>query len=200
MDLSFIIPCHDLEKYIKPLLLSFHAIDLTNIESEFIFVLDACEDKTDEVIKTYMSDLDYKIIYCNYHKCGLARNVGFEAANGEYIWFVDGDDWIIWPNVAQDCINAMRDNNLNMIKLKFVSNLFNREYFSMVWQYIFKKEFISDIKFIDIQPCEDDEFMKLVFNKMNGQSLYTYQFPSYYYNYMRPNSNMYQYINTGKIL
>lgn len=200
MDLSFIIPCHDLENYIKPLLLSFHAINLEDLETEFIFVLDACSDKTEEVIKNYMFDLNYKIIHCNYHKCGLARNVGFEASSGEYIWFIDGDDWLIWPNTARDCINAMRENDLDIIKIKFVSNLFNREYFSMVWQYMFKRELIADTKFIDIQPCEDDEFMKLIFKKLEGKNMYIYQFPSYYYNYMRPNSNMYQYINTGKII
>ena len=150
MDISIIVPCHNLENYIKPLLLSFHILDLTNIKTEFIFVLDACTDRTDEVIKKYMSDLNYKIIYCEYHKCGLARNIGFEAANGEYIWFLDGDDWIIWPNVIQDCLSTLKEQNLNIIQLKFVSNLFNREYFSMVWQYMFKKDFISDIKFIDI--------------------------------------------------
>lgn len=95
MDLSIIIPCHNLEGYIKPLLLSFNALNLANIETEFIFVLDACTDNTAEEIRKYMIDFNYKIIYCDYHKCGLARNIGFEASSGQYIWFVDGDDWII---------------------------------------------------------------------------------------------------------
>lgn len=199
MDLSIIIPCHNLEDYIKPLLLSFNVLNLTGLETEFIFVLDACTDNTSEKIRKYMADLNYKIIYCDYHKCGLARNAGFSISTGDYIWFVDGDDWIIWPNVALDCVNTMKENDLDIIKIKFVSNLFNHEYFSMVWQYFFKRELISDIEFLPIQPAEDDDFMKKVFKKLEGEQLYMYQFPSYYYNYMRPGSNMTQTIQNGKI-
>lgn len=93
----------------------------------------------------------------------------------------------------------MRSNNLEIIKIKFVSNLFNREYFSMVWQYFFKRELISNIKFLPIQPAEDDDFMKKVFKKIGSTELYMYQFPSYYYNYMRPGSNMTQIFENGKI-
>ena len=45
---------------------------------------------------------DYKIIECNHHSCGLARNEGLEIAHGRYIWFVDGDDWIIYYDVTAD--------------------------------------------------------------------------------------------------
>jgi len=146
-DLSFIIPCHNLENYIKPLLLSFHILNLNGINTEFIFVLDDCVDKTEEIIKTYMHDMDYKIVHCFKHSCGLARNIGLEMANGEYIWFVDGDDWLIYPNTVLECLSILRERKLNLIQIKFISNFFNMEFYSMVWQYIFKKDFIADIKF-----------------------------------------------------
>ena len=51
MDVSFIIPCHNLEPYIKPLLISIHMLNLENITTEFIFVLDDCTDNTEQIIQ-----------------------------------------------------------------------------------------------------------------------------------------------------
>lgn len=199
VDLSFIIPCHNLENYIKPLLLSFHALDLTDITTEFIFVLDSCSDKTEEVIKTYMDDFDYKIISCNEHSCGIARNLGFNLASGTYIWFVDGDDWIINPAVVKDCLYYLKELDLPIVQLEFTSNSYTTKFWSMVWQYIFKRDFIKDIKFPSIQPAEDEYFMKKVFTALESNEVVLYQAPSYYYNYKRPGSNMTQYNSTGKI-
>lgn len=53
MDLSVIIPCHNLEKYILPLLVSLNLQDLNNYDVEFIFVLDACEDNTESMIRNF---------------------------------------------------------------------------------------------------------------------------------------------------
>ena len=55
IDKSFIIPCHNLENYIKPLLLSLKALNLENLTHEFIFVLDDCTDNTESVIRYYMN-------------------------------------------------------------------------------------------------------------------------------------------------
>lgn len=200
-NISFIIPCHNTEKYIKPLLLSFHALNLNNIKAEFIFVLDDCSDNTKEVIDKYMFDMNYKTIVCFERSCGIARNIGFDFSNNKYIWFVDSDDWIIYPDILQECLPVMEEQNLNIIKLKYISNYFNRWYFSMVWQYIFKRDYISNIKFDNIQPAEDDRFMKKIYDRMqaNNEDMYTYEIPTYFYNYMRPGSNMYQIAKNGKI-
>ena len=199
IDLSFIIPCHNLEKYIKPLLLSFQMLNLEGINVEYIFVLDDCTDDTEKIIKTYMYTENYKIIHCFEHSCGIARNLGVTIAQGEYIWFVDGDDWLIYPNTVRDCLNLLKTGNLDMIQLKFISNFFNREFYSMVWQYIFKREFILDIKFPSKQPDEDCDFMQQVFKKLNTDEISFYVIPSYFYNYNRPGSNMTQIAENGFI-
>lgn len=187
MDISLIIPCHNLGWYIKPLLLSFDSLYLNGINAEFIFVLDDCTDETETLIKAYMEHIDnVKILHCNYHRCGLARNDGLEVARGEYIWFVDGDDWITYPYAVRDMISIMRENNLNILQLKFISNFFDKDYFSMVWQYVFRKDFIGDLRFIDVQPDEDVAFMREIFKDMT--EVECYNIPTYFYNYLRPGS------------
>ena len=121
VDISFICPIHNLEHYIKPLLLSFFMLNYTNIIPEFIFVLDDCTDKTEDIINQYMADTNYYIIYCKEHSCGISRNHGMKIAHGRYIWFVDGDDWIINPDILQHVLPLMDEKNLSLVKLKYVA-------------------------------------------------------------------------------
>ena len=199
IDLSFVIPCHNLEEYIKPLLLSFRILNFKEINTEYIFVLDDCTDNTEQLIRSYMYDTNYKIIHCFEHSCGLARNLGLSLAIGEYIWFVDGDDWLIYPNTVKDCLKVLKETQEPIIQLKFVSNFFNRQFYSMVWQYIFKKDFIKNIKFPSKQPDEDCDFMQEVFKKLDSDEISYYNIPSYFYNYNRPGSNMTQFNEKGYI-
>ena len=69
----------------------------------------------------------------------------------------------------------------------------------MVWQYIFKRDFIKDISFDNKQPQEDDRFMQKVFNKMGTDIIAQYEIPTYFYNYLRPGSNMTQFFEKGSI-
>ena len=200
IDISFIIPCHNLELYIKPLLLSIQALNLDNIQSEFLFVLDNCTDKTEDIINNYMSDFNYQILKCNVHSCGLARNVALDQAQGTYIWFLDGDDWLVYPNVLQDVLPILNREKLNLMQVKFISNYFNREYFSMVWQYIYRRSFIGELRFLAIQPNEDVVFnKKLLDNGQDTIELPYYSIPTYFYNYNRPGSNMSQYRQNHEI-
>ena len=187
IDISIIIPCHNLEKYIKPLLLSFQALNLKDINAEFIFILDNCTDNTEQIIISEKRELDFKIIKCVAGAPGLARNVGLNNAQGEYIWFVDGDDWIINPEILQQALSYLREKQCNMIQLTFVSNFFNKQHYSMVWQYIFKHKFITDIRFNNKQNHEDNDFSKIAIT-LNKNDIPLLKVPSYFYNYGRPDS------------
>ena len=71
--------------------------------------------------------------------------------------------------------------------------------YMMVWQYVFERKFLEDIRFTDIQPHEDIIFMKEVFKKKGNDKVLYLQIPFYLYNYKRPGSNMTQYLEKGKI-
>lgn len=202
IDISFIIPCHNIERYIKPLLYSFASLNLENINAEFIFVLDDCTDDTIGQIYHYMNDnLSYKILACKHHCCGFSRNEGLKIAQGKYIWFVDGDDWIIYPNVLQDVLKLLTETGKKICQLQYISNYFSIYSPVMVWQYIYERDIIGDTRFTNIQPHEDVVFNKEVFDKLpEGEDIIRYNIPTYFYNYKRPGSNMQQYLETGEII
>ena len=74
-----------------------------------------------------------------------------------------------------------------MIQLTFVSNFFNKQHYSMVWQYIFKHKFITDIRFNNKQNHEDNDFSKIAIT-LNKNDIPLLKVPSYFYNYGRPDS------------
>lgn len=192
MDFSIIVPCYNLQDYIKNLLLSFHMLNIKNIEYEIIFVLDNCTDKTEEIIHNYMKDMNYKIITGFEGSPGGARNLGLNLANGKYIWFVDGDDWIINPEILQQAKRIFQNTNEELLQIKFVSNFFNMEHYSMVWQYIFSKELIGKTRFNTKQNHEDDDFTKEILAKFienkNNNTISIINIPTYFYNFLRPGS------------
>ncbi len=96
MKLSIIIPTYNLEKYIENCLLSI----LTGIENqsqvEIILVDDCSTDSTVSIASQFAKE--YNLLQIiekpKQTNAGDSRNIGLEAATGEYIWFVDGDDII----------------------------------------------------------------------------------------------------------
>ncbi|MBQ2983385.1 MAG: glycosyltransferase family 2 protein [Candidatus Gastranaerophilales bacterium] len=90
---SIIVPAFNTEKYILKCLLSL--IKQTLKEIEIIVVNDGSTDGTLSVIEKLSSlDARIKVINQENQKQGAARNRGMEIATGEYIGFVDSDDWV----------------------------------------------------------------------------------------------------------
>lgn len=197
-DLSFIIPCHNLEDYICSLLDSFLRLDTTGLKVEYIFVLDNCDDNTQGKIQKRMRNLPYKIILCNVQDPGLARNVGLDIATGEYIWFVDGDDWLLQTSFLQSLFDIMKENNFPIVRMKYDSNEKNfiNKNLKTVWEYIIKKDFIKDLRFDKVDEKgggEDNRFINALLkqNNYNEQDIpYCNDSYYYYYNYYRYGSIM----------
>ena len=194
-DLSVIIPVYNLERFIQPMLDSLKAQDLGDYKVEYIFVLNNCTDNSEGVIRA--SELPCTILNCTEQGCGPARNAGMEVATGEYIWFMDGDDWLLSSTAIRDVLTKAKTENLNILRIPFDSNLYRWQYFSMVWQYLFRRSYIRGLRFPSIQPSEDDKYMAVVlfmsgYNAWNYLGMPSMDRPLYYYNYMREGSNMYR--------
>lgn len=201
MDLSVIVPCHNLENYIHNLLNSLNDQNLYSSEVELIFVCDGCTDNTIQIIRDYPFKYDFaaiRIYQTNFCKCGLARNVGLENARGKYIWFMDGDDWLRDDDAIEKIIEILDYTKQPIIRFDYEAPGFRAKTIdAMVWQYVYSKDFIGDLRFKDIQPHEDREFMYEILKKVDNVLYFDESL--YHYNYMREGSNMYQWTKNGKI-
>lgn len=90
---SVIIPVYNLEKYLKQCLESVVSQTLKDIE--ILCVNDGSTDSSLEILEEYASrDTRIRIINQENHGAGNARNTGLNIAAGEYLYFLDGDDYI----------------------------------------------------------------------------------------------------------
>ena len=96
MKLTIIIPIYNVEPYIKRCLMSCILQDSSlGEEYEIICVNDGTKDKSAEIAKEIA--LSYNgVVVIDQENGGLssARNTGLSYARGEYVWFVDSDDYI----------------------------------------------------------------------------------------------------------
>ena len=92
IKISVIIPVYNVEKYIGQCLDSI--VNQTYKNLEIIIVNDGTKDNSMRVVEKYLSDKRIKIINKENGGLSSARNKGMEEVTGEYISFVDSDDWI----------------------------------------------------------------------------------------------------------
>ena len=90
--ISVIIPVYGVEKYIRKCLES--VVNQTYKNLEIIVVNDGTKDNSMEIVKEYLFDKRIKIINKENGGISSARNAGLEIATGDYISFVDSDDYI----------------------------------------------------------------------------------------------------------
>ena len=205
MDLSVIIPCHNIGKYIPPLLESFNSQNLSQYKVELIFIFDACTDDTRKVVEEILPfSPPYEAIHlinADVKSCGFARNVGLEIASGKYVWFIDGDDWLLNDNAMSTCIRLLEKYNSPLIQFSFdYPDTFKFGTSPvMVWQYCYNRELIGTTRFLPIQPSEDVAFNKEIFRKIGNNKILVIKAKLYYYNYGREGSNMQQLTTTGVI-
>lgn len=97
MLLSIIIPCYNSELYLDRCIKSLLSQTLASNHLEFIFVNDASTDCTLPILLKYETMYPNLITVINSStnlKQGGARNLGLQYASGDYVGFVDSDDWI----------------------------------------------------------------------------------------------------------
>ena len=114
IKITLIIPVYNVEKYIEECLSS--CINQTLKEIEIICVDDCSPDNSIKLIENYAkTDSRIRIIR---HKenlgLGGARNTGIEEANGEYIWFIDSDDFISQES-CQILYDTAKKNNVEIL-------------------------------------------------------------------------------------
>ena len=131
---SVIIPVYNTENYLSRCLDSVLNQSLENIE--IICINDGSTDSSLEILKNYQKkDNRIKIINKNNEGQGIARNIGINEAIGDYIAFVDSDDFIK-EDMLEKLYNSCINNNLDMVMCKVASfNELTNEINDSLWYY-----------------------------------------------------------------
>ena len=111
--ISVIVPMYNVEKYLKTCITSI--LDQTFTDFELILVDDCSTDSTLEIAKSF-SDPRIKILQTetNSGGCAVPRNVGIDAARGEFLYFVDSDDAIV-INTLQILHDKIIETNADIV-------------------------------------------------------------------------------------
>lgn len=116
--LSIIIPVYNVESYLRSCIESCISNDLYNQEYEIIAVNDGSRDNSKSILEEYQQSYNIlKVISQENQGLSVARNTGLGIAKGDYIWFVDSDDWID-ESAINLVISKIKKNNLDIIKLR----------------------------------------------------------------------------------
>lgn len=109
---SVIITCYNVDKYLSKCIESVMNQTYRNIE--IIIVDDGSRDKSGYICDYYEGQDDrIRLVHQNNVGPGNARNRGLELAKGEYIFFVDGDDYLE-PDAIEILLNEIYDNATDM--------------------------------------------------------------------------------------
>lgn len=109
--ISVIIPIYNMDAYLRECLDSVISQSLKKIE--IICINDGSTDYTQMILNEYAwKDKRIKVISQTNHGVAYARNAGIAAAKGEYLYFLDPDDWLPDDNVFLDVYSAAKKNNV----------------------------------------------------------------------------------------
>lgn len=184
VQLSVIVPVYNVESYLKRCVDSI--LEQTFEEFEVILVDDGSLDNSSEICNKYSeSDKRVKVIHKKNGGLSSARNAGLNIAKGEYIAFIDSDDYVS-KDMFKTMINLALSNNYDIVSCGFkrfyenscnepvcrgtiykysnieaLSNYLleydnvNRKIDTVVWNKIYKRELFNDITFPEGKIYED---------------------------------------------
>ena len=111
--ISIIVPIYNAEEHLDKCVESI--LEQTEINLEIILVDDGSKDNSFEICKKYEKmDQRVKVIHQENAGVSAARNHGIEIAEGEYIGFVDSDDWIE-PVMYQRLLKEAKEKNADVV-------------------------------------------------------------------------------------
>lgn len=121
--LSIIVPIYGVERYLRKCVDSLLNQDMSDYE--IILVDDGSTDGSGAICDSYVSIDDrcidnrctIKVIHRENGGLSAARNSGIEVANGEYVMFVDSDDFIE-PNMLKGLLNQVERDNLDVLRYR----------------------------------------------------------------------------------
>lgn len=118
VKLSIIVPIYGVEQYLRKCVDSLLNQDIPSSEYEIILVDDGGHDKCPQICDSYAA-AHGNILVVHRENGGLsaARNSGIKVAKGEYVMFVDSDDYIE-TNVLNGLLDQVKRDNLDVLRYR----------------------------------------------------------------------------------
>ncbi len=118
MKISIVIPVYNVEKYLEQCVNSVISQSYTNFE--VILVNDGSKDSSGNIADAFAA-IDDRITVIHQENQGLsgARNTGIRAATGEYIMFLDSDDWWKDDNVLNAVVQRLKANPCDALSFNY---------------------------------------------------------------------------------
>lgn len=144
---SVIVPVYNVEKYIEECLNSL--VNQTLEEIEIIIVNDGTKDDSMKIVKKFQERYPKKIVCLEKDNGGLsdARNYGISYAKGEYIAFLDSDDYVE-RNMYKDMYELAKKEESDMVECDFYWKYPNKTKIDTGAIYHDKKEMLEKVRVI----------------------------------------------------
>lgn len=205
IDVSIIIPVYNVQDYLPECLDS--VIDQTISSREIIIINDGSTDKSYEILKEYKKRFP-ELIIINQENSGISetRNVGLRLAKGEYVGFVDSDDFIkstmyekmykvakqgncdivICNYILYDEMQSTKavkefDEDGNIDKIEVLKKFLLNDVKAYAWNKLYKRELFTENKIVfpSFVVCEDTPAGFLLFAQ--AKKISVIEEPLYYY-------------------
>lgn len=153
--ISVIVPVYNVEKYLEECVESVLAQTYTNIE--VILVDDGATDSSGQICDRY-AEKDDRIRVIHQKNQGLsgARNTGLANAKGEYVYFLDSDDWIL-PEALQELYVKAKAEDVDVVYFDAFSFADNPEEFEVQQRYIRKHDYPTDTGYIVLEEQQKNK-------------------------------------------
>lgn len=162
VKVSIIVPIYNIESYVEKCINSL--LNQTYKDIEIILVDDGSTDGSSDICDEYSNKYE-KVIVIHQENRGLsmARNSAIKRATGEYITFVDGDDWVEEKTV-ETLVWLMEQDDIDIAAIvkvghyfetgeivignsyKMLLHMLHKSCFE-IWGKLFKRELFDDIEF-----------------------------------------------------
>ena len=188
---SVIVPEHNSAAFMRKGLDSIRCQKFKDYE--LIIVCDSCEDNTAEIAREYTENVFEISAAC----CASARNRGLEEARGEWILFMDDDDWFQDADVFRKIAKAAGNEDEDILAFGFYWPGYGykmnspQRLFTAVWNKAWRRSFIekNGLRFPEWKHSDDDGFSRKAFPIAKIAYL---DADLYHYNFMRPGSLTWQ--------
>ena len=160
--ISVIVPVYNLEKYIEKCIVSI--VSQTYQDWELLLIDDGSKDKSLQICQAWAKkDKRIKVFHQENQGVSAARNLGLSVVQGEYLVFVDGDDWL-----DNDCFQIMMEQMRDDVQMVCCDFCVEREENCQHDVFFHKEE-------TGIQPqdvCIADYYGKLLYTKTIWAKIY----------------------------